>query len=426
MSQGQTISEKILSRQSIEERTVFAGDRVDVKPNTVLSNEMLPMVSMAKFFQTGAKRVNKEIAENMLIILDHGGWGTTDNMVDFHQLSRTFAKDQHLNLDDAGAGISHVVFHEKGFAKPGMLILGTDSHTVTHGAFNTFAKGIGGSDLVELMVKGSTWLDVPDTNLVKVDGEMPADVYSKDLLLTVNGVKKMTWATDRTIEWAGSTINGLSMEARLTMSNMAVEQGGVAGIMPNDDKTQAYLSKVPGNRASQPVVADSDAMYKDVFEVEASELVPVVAAPHSPDNVHPISEIGDVELDQVFIGSCTNARIEDLEIMAKLFKGNKIKSRTIVIPGSSAVGLEAAKRGYVEIFMEAGAHWAYSTCGACYGGSLGRIGPGMTALSTTNRNFIGRMGGDQTSKTYLSSPATAAASAIAGKIISASDLKNYI
>ncbi|MHA2503470.1 MAG: aconitase/3-isopropylmalate dehydratase large subunit family protein [Candidatus Kariarchaeaceae archaeon] len=423
---AQTISEKILTRQSIDDREVLAGDRVDVRPNSVLSNEMLPMVSMAKFYRTGAKRVNPEIAENMLIILDHGGFGTTDNMVNFHEMTRRFVKEQNLQLDDAGSGISHVVFHEKGFAQPGYLTLGTDSHTVTHGAFNSFAKGIGGSDLVELMVKGTTWLDVPYTNKVQVEGNLPENVYSKDLLLFVNGEKKMTWSTDRAIEWTGSTINNLSMEARLTMSNMAVEQGGVAGIMPYDAKTETYLNTVPGGMRGIPTESDPDAEYAETFEVDASTLSPMVAKPHSPDNVSPVSEIGEVELDQVFIGSCTNARIEDLEIMAKIFKGNKVKSRTIVIPGSSAVGLEAAKRGYVEIFMQAGATWSYSTCGACYGGSLGRVGPGMTALSTTNRNFIGRMGGDESSQVYLSSPATAAASAIAGKIIEAEHLPQYV
>ncbi|MCE7733880.1 MAG: homoaconitate hydratase family protein [Candidatus Heimdallarchaeota archaeon] len=414
---SQTISEKILTRQSVEGKKVYAGDRVDVIPNTVLSNEMLSMLGITKFHQTGAKRVNRYIAENMLVILDHGGIGTTNKMVDLHQLTRNFCRDQGINLKDAGAGISHVVFHEDGFVKPGYLVLGTDSHTVTHGAFNSFAKGIGGSDLVELMVKGTTWLDVPKTNVVKVEGKMPEHVYSKDLLLSVNGEKKMTWATDRAIEWTGNTIHDLSMEARLTMSNMAIEQGGVAGIMPYDTKTKEYLANVPGNRESMPVEPDKGVEYADVFEIDASQLEPVVAAPHSPDNVKTVSEVGEIELDQVFIGSCTNARIEDLEIMAKIFKGKKVKTRTLVIPGSSAVGLEAAKRGYVEIFMEAGATWAYSTCGACYGGSLGRLGPGMKALSTTNRNFIGRMGGDKTTQVYLGSPATAAVSAIAGKIV---------
>lgn len=419
---SQTISEKILTRQSVEEKKVYAGDRVDVTPNSVLSNEMLPMVSMAKFYQTGAKRVARNIADNMYVITDHGGWATTDKMVNFHELTRKFCQDQGIKLADAGDGISHVVFHEDGYVKPGYLVLGTDSHTVTHGAFNSFAKGIGGSDLVELMVKGTTWLDVPATNLVKVEGKLPEHVYSKDLLLTVNGEKKMTWATDRAIEWNGSTIHDLSMEARLTMSNMAIEQGGVAGIMPYDDKTKAYLANVPGDRESMPVEPDAEAEYAETFEIDASELEPVVAAPHSPDNVKTVRDVAGLELDQVFIGSCTNARIEDLEIMAKIFKGQKVKTRTLVIPGSSAVGLEAAKRGYVEIFMEAGATWAYSTCGACYGGSLGRIGPGMTALSTTNRNFIGRMGGDATSQVYLGSPATAAVSAITGKITHPADL----
>jgi methanogen homoaconitase large subunit len=236
--------------------------------------------------------------------------------------------------------------------------------------------------------------------------------------------KKMTWATDKAIEWQGSTIEALSMEARMTMSNMAIEQGAVAGIMPFDNLLKQYLENSLGGRSWSPIVSDSDADYNEQYNVDATQIVPVVAAPHSPDNVKPISEIGEIELDQVFIGSCTNARIEDLEIMARIMKGRKVSTRTIVIPGSAAVGLEAAKRGYVEIFMQAGATWAYSTCGACYGGSLGRVGPGMTSLSTTNRNFIGRMGGDETTKTYLSSPATAAASAIAGKIVSADQLEN--
>ncbi|MHA2404760.1 MAG: 3-isopropylmalate dehydratase large subunit, partial [Candidatus Kariarchaeaceae archaeon] len=418
-------SEKILSKNSINNRTVYAGDRVDVRPDTILGNEMLSMVGIPKFYQTGAKRVNKLTAQNMLTIMDHGGFGTTDKFVDLHQLTRNFAKEQNLEIEDTGAGICHVVFHERGFAKPGFLILGSDSHTVTHGAFNAFAKGIGGSDLVELMVKGSTWLDVPQTNLITVDGDLPSNVYSKDLLLSVNGEKKMTWATDKAIEWQGSTIDVLSMEARMTMSNMAIEQGAVAGIMPFDKLTQAYMDKSPNGRSWSPVAPDSEAEYDEHYHLDATQLVPVVAVPHSPDNVKPIHEIGDIELDQVFIGSCTNARIEDLEIMARIMKGRKVNTRTIVIPGSAAVGLEAAKRGYVEIFMQAGATWAYSTCGACYGGSLGRVGPGMTSLSTTNRNFIGRMGGDETTKTYLSSPATAAASAIAGKIISADQLENY-
>ncbi len=418
MANGQTISEKILSRQSIDNLTVFAGDRVDVTPNTILANEMLSMVGIPKFHQTGARKVNPTIVENMLAIMDHGGYGTTDKFVDLHQLTRNFAKGHNINLEDTGSGICHVVFHEKGYAKPGFLILGSDSHTVTHGAFNSFAKGIGGSDLVELMVKGTTWLDVPATNLITVDGKLPKNVYSKDLLLSINGLKKMTWATDKAIEWRGSTIHDLSMEARMTISNMAIEQGAVAGIMPFDEKTKDYLSNVPGNRPSYPIESDSEAEYSEELSVDASELVPVVAAPHSPDNVYPISEIGDVELDQVFIGSCTNARIEDLEIVAKILNGKRVTTRTIVIPGSASVGLEAAKKGYVETIMQAGATWAYSTCGACYGGSLGRVGPGMTALSTTNRNFIGRMGGDETTKIYLGSPATAATSAVSGKITS--------
>ncbi|MCY3410941.1 MAG: 3-isopropylmalate dehydratase large subunit [Candidatus Heimdallarchaeota archaeon] len=413
----QTISEKILSRQSIEQVKVEAGDRVDIKPNTVLTNEMLSMLGISKFYQTGAKKVNPDIAANVLTILDHGGFGTTEKYVDLHQATREFSKQHQLKLMDVGSGISHIVYHEMGYARPGYLILGTDSHTCTHGAFNAFAKGIGASDLVELLVKGTTWLDVPHTYKINLTGTLRSHVYSKDIILAINGLKKMNWATDRAIEWTGSTIADLSIESRLTMTNMAVEQGAVTGIMPYDNKTKNYLQNLPV-LPEYPVKADSEAFYEQELDFEVTELEPMVAAPHSPDNVSPVSEIGVVELDQVFIGSCTNARIEDLEVVARILKGKKVKTRTIIIPGSHQVGLEAARRGFVEIFLEAGATFAYSTCGACFGGSLGRIGPGDTVISTTNRNFIGRMGGDESSKVYLSSPGTAASSAVAGIISS--------
>ncbi len=417
--EDQTVTEKILSEHSLQKEPVFAGDRVDVGPSSILSNEMLPMVAIPKFRMTGAKRLNPYFVENTLTILDHGGFGTTDKMIHLHQITKHFAKLFNLKVEPAGSGISHVVFHEKGYVKPGDLILGSDSHTVTHGAFNAFAKGIGGSDLVELMVKGSTWLDVPETISIKVDGKLREGVYSKDLLLTMLGEKTTEWGTDRAFEYSGDGILDLSLEARLTMSNMAVEMGGVAGIMPYDKKLQNYLDTVPVRGTIHPTTPDLGANYHERYEINASEVEPVVACPHSPDNVKSVDEVGEVELDQVFIGSCTNARIEDLEVVAKILKNQKVRTETIVIPGSSQVALEAVKRGYVEIFMAAGAFWSYSTCGACYGGSLGRIGSGMTALSTTNRNFIGRMGGDSTSKTYLGSPATAAMSAIKGKITGA-------
>ncbi len=416
---GQTIAEKILSAHSIDRETVYAGDRVDVRPASILTNEMLPMVAIPKFLSTGAKRVNQHFAENTLAILDHGGFGTTDKMINLHLVAKHFAKQFNIDLAPAGAGISHVVFHERGMVQSGDLVLGSDSHTVSHGAFNAFAKGIGGSDLVELMVKGTTWLDVPETISIHVSNKLREGVYSKDLLLTMLGEKSTEWGTDRCFEYSGDGILDLSIEARLTMSNMAVEMGGVAGIMPYDEKLKKYLNTVPVRRPPRPTLPDDDASYHEKYEIDASQVVPVVACPHSPDNVKPVEEVGEVELDQVFIGSCTNARIEDLEVVAKILKGKKVSVETLIIPGSASVGLEAVKRGYVEIFMEAGATWAYSTCGACYGGTLGRVGPGMTAISTTNRNFIGRMGGDKTSKTYLASPATAAASAIAGKIVTA-------
>ena len=414
---SQTIAEKIISSHSIDSRTCYQGERIDVQPSSILSNEMLPMVAIPKFYLTGCKKVNSHFANNSLVILDHGGFGTTNKMIDLHQLSINFCKSQGIPLDPAGAGISHVVFHEKGMVAAGDLVLGSDSHTVTHGSFNAFAKGIGGSDLVELMVKGTTWLDVPQTISIEVSNKLRENVYSKDLVLTMLGEKTTEWGTDRCFEYSGEGILDLSLQARLTMSNMAVEMGGIAGIMPYDKKVENYLKTVPLKRKSRPKVSDRDADFHEKYTIDASEIVPSVARPHSPDNVCPVSEVGNVDVDQVFIGSCTNARIEDLLTVAKILKGKKVKTETLVIPGSAKVGLEAAKLGLIEIFMEAGCYWSYSTCGACYGGSLGRVGSNMTALSTTNRNFIGRMGGDKTSKTYLASPATAAMTALAGNIV---------
>lgn len=414
---AQTIAEKILSNHLVETKNVFAKDRVDIRPSAILTNEMLPMVALAKFYMTKAKKLNENFVENTMIILDHGGLGTTDKMIDLHQMTINFAKQHNLRIELPGAGISHVVFHEKGMVKAGDLVLGTDSHTVTHGALNSFAKGIGGSDLVEIMVKGTTWLDVPESIRISIDNVLPQNVFSKDLVLSILAEKSMKWGTDRAFEYTGEGISNLSIESRLTISNMAVEMGGIAGIMPYDKVLADYFKRIPIKGTPKPMTADKDAVYFEKYSIDASEVVPMVAKPYSPDNSVPIAEVGTVELDQVFIGSCTNARIEDLEIVAKTLKNHKVKVPTIVIPGSASVALEATKSGYTEIIMRAGATWAYSTCGACFGGTLGKIGKNMTALSTTNRNFIGRMGGDESSKVYLGSPATAAASALAGKIM---------
>ncbi len=337
---------------------------------------------------------------------------------------REFALEQGLtNYFEVGeVGIEHVLLPEKGLVIPGDLVVGADSHTCTYGALGAFSTGMGSTDLAGAMALGETWLKVPPTICFVYDGKLPAWIGGKDLILHTIGRIGVDGALYRAMEFRGEAVDELSMDGRFTMANMAIEAGGKNGIFQVDAKTLDYVA---GRSAREPVVyaSDEDASYDEVVHLDVSGLEPQVALPHLPSNVRPVSEVGEVRLDQVVIGSCTNGREEDLRIAAELLKGREVRKglRCIVFPGTPAVLLHALEQGWLETFLRAGALVSPPTCGPCLGGHMGILAKGERALATTNRNFVGSMG-HPGSEVYLAGPAVAAASAVAGRIVSPEDI----
>ncbi len=313
-------------------------------------------------------------------------------------------------------GIEHVLLPEQGLVVPGDVVVGADSHTCTYGALGAFATGMGSTDIAVAMATGRIWMRVPETIQIRFFGELPPWVEGKDLILYTIGRIGVSGARYKALELVGPTVDALSMAGRFTMANMAIEAGGKAGLFGVDDKTRAYVD----GRALRPYrsfEADPDATYAATVEIDVSQLESQVAFPHSPENTRPVSQVGTVPIDQVVIGSCTNGRLEDLRVAARVLKGRSAHPgvRCIVIPGSQQVYLDALREGLLETFIEAGAAVSTPTCGPCLGGHMGVLAAGERAVSTTNRNFRGRMG-DPNSEVYLASPAVAAASAVAGRI----------
>jgi 3-isopropylmalate/(R)-2-methylmalate dehydratase large subunit len=313
-------------------------------------------------------------------------------------------------------GIEHVLLPEQGLVAPGDVVVGADSHTCTYGALGAFATGMGSTDIAVAMATGYSWMRVPETIRIVYYGELRPWVGGKDLILHTIGQIGVSGARYKAIEFAGPTIDHLSMAGRFTMANMAIEAGGKAGLFAVDDTTRAYVN----GRTSRPYriyQADADATYGQIVEIDASQIEPQVAFPHLPENAHPASQAGDVRVDQVVIGSCTNGRLEDLRIAAALLRGRQVHPavRCIVIPGSQQVYLDALREGLVEAFITANAAVSTPTCGPCLGGYMGVLAAGERVVSTTNRNFCGRMGHPD-SLVYLAGPAVAAASAVMGRI----------
>ncbi|NCP10291.1 homoaconitate hydratase family protein, partial [bacterium] len=311
-------------------------------------------------------------------------------------------------------GVEHVILPEKGLVTPGELIMGADSHTCTYGALGAFSTGVGSTDLGVVMATGRTWLKVPATIKVNYTGRPGAWIGGKDLILYTIGILGVEGANYRALEFGGPALKHLSMDNRFTICNMAVEAGAKNGIMEADEITLAYL-KDRSSKSPMVFRSDPEALYERILNIDAASLEPQVALPHSPDRVKAVSQVGRVNLDQVFIGSCTNGRLGDLEIAASLLTGRKASTRLIVLPGSSEVYLDAIKKGIIETFVKAGAVVGPPSCGPCLGGHLGILADGEKALSTTNRNFLGRMG-HPGSEVYLAGPAVAAASAVLGRI----------
>ena len=411
---GMTISEKILARASGKER-VEAGEIVEANVDLAMSHDNAALVSKI-FKEIGVDKVWDP--DKIVIILDHRAPANIIKAAEAHKSIREFIKERGIkNFYDVGEGICHQVVPEKGYVKPGMLIVGTDSHTTTYGAFGAFSTGIGATEMACVWATGKLWLKVPETIKMIINGKLQEMVTAKDVILHIIGEIGSDGANYKAIEFYGETVKNFSVSSRITISNQAMEAGAKAAIVPPDEKTINYLrDRVRGE--IEPVYSDGDANYESEMEFDVSDLEPQVACPHTVDNVKPVSEVEGIEIDQAVLGSCTNGRLEDLEIAAKILKGKRIAPgvRMIVIPASREIYLEALKRGYIEIFLRVGATIINPGCGPCLGAHQGVLASGERAISSTNRNFRGRMGSPD-SEVYLASPATVAASAIEGKIV---------
>ena len=417
-----TITEKILAAHAGLD-VVRPGQIIKAKVDFALANDITAPLAIKAFKSAGGKKVFDK--DKIALILDHFTPNKDIPSAIQCQKVREFAYQQNIThfYDVGQVGIEHVLLPEKGLVLPGNLVIGADSHTCTYGALAAFSTGVGSTDLGAVMLTGEIWLKVPASIRLIYKGNLPKWVMGKDLILHTIGDIGVEGALYKAMEFTGEAISQLSMDSRFTMANMAIEAGAKNGIFMADEKTENYI-KSRAQRKYHIYQSDVDANYVSVKEYNISNLEPQIALPHSPGNVKGISEIGEIKIDQVVIGSCTNGRIEDLQVAASLLKGHKIAKgvRCIVIPATQMVYLEALCQGIIEIFIKAGAAVSTPTCGPCLGGHMGVLAPGEKAISTTNRNFIGRMGHPQ-SEVYLSNPAVAAASAIAGKIISPQEIE---
>jgi 3-isopropylmalate/(R)-2-methylmalate dehydratase large subunit len=418
---GMTMAEKVLARASGQDR-VQSGEFVTAKVDIAMGHDLSFYMGYETMLQNGYHKVWDP--EKIVVIIDHAVPAPNIRYAEAHRKIREFVKSEGIkNFYDAGVGICHQLIPEKGFALPGSLIVGGDSHTTTYGALGVASCGIGYSELAYVMVKGSLWFMVPETIRFVLTGKLPRGVSAKDIILNIAGKYTAEVAQYKAVEFTGPAASDLSISQRMTICNMGVEIGAKFAFFEADDKTIAYLK----GRTDQPVEAfgpDSDAAYSTAYEMDVSSLEPQVAFPHNVDNVKSVSDIGEVPVQQAFIGSCTNARGEDLEAAVAILKGRKVHpgTRLLVIPASQDIAIQAARSGVIEALLEAGAMLGPPGCGPCGGGHLGILAPGETAISSTNRNFKGRMGSPE-SFVYLASPETVAASAIEGKI---ADPRKYL
>ncbi len=410
------ITEKILAKAS-GKKTVHPGEIVDANVDMVMVHDLTGPLAVEAFNKIGMKKVWDN--QKAVVILDHQVPAESVKAAELHKTMRQFAKDQNLRIYDIGrGGICHQVMPEKGHVVPGTVIVGADSHTCTYGAFGAFATGIGSTEAAAVLATGKIWLKVPEALKINVTGKFPKYVTAKDLILSIIGKVSVEGAIYESAEFTGQTIKNMSISGRMTLCNMAVEMGAKNGIIEPDEITREFLKGRVKNLPDFEVLkSDKDAVYKSTSEFDVSKMEPQIACPSSVDNVKPVSEVGNVVIEQAFIGSCTNGRIEDLRLAAQVLKGRRVKDgvRALVIPASQEVYKQALDEGLMETFTDAGAIVCGSACGPCLGGHIGLLAAGETCVSTSNRNFIGRMGSTQAS-VYLASPATVAASAVTGKI----------
>jgi 3-isopropylmalate/(R)-2-methylmalate dehydratase large subunit len=409
------IIEKILANASGKSEVV-PGEIVEANIDVAMTHDLTGPLAIKSFNEIGAKKVWDN--NKVVIILDHLVPASSVISAELHKTVRNFAEEQNIqNFYDVGrGGVCHQVMPEKGHVRPGEVIVGSDSHTCTYGAFGAFATGIGSTEMAAVFATGKLWFRVPKVIKVDVTGKFQNRVSSKDLTLKIVGTIGADGAIYKGLVFGGPTIEEMTVDGRMVLSNMAVEMGAKAGLIEPDQKTLDYVKARTG-KPLHPLTSDPDAQFEKVVNIDVSDLEPQVAVPHSVDNVKPVSEVEDVEVNQGFIGSCTNGRIEDLREAAKILKGKKIAKsvRLIVIPASQEIYLNAVSEGLVKVFMDAGATVGNPNCGPCLGGHMGIMADGEACISTSNRNFIGRMGSTK-SYVYLASPATVAASALTGKI----------
>jgi 3-isopropylmalate/(R)-2-methylmalate dehydratase large subunit len=409
------IIEKILADAS-GKKQVSPGEIIEANIDAAMIHDLTGPLAIKSFREIGAKKVWN--SQRIVVIMDHIVPASSIISANLHRIVRNFAEEQNIqNFYDVGrGGVCHQVMPEKGHVRPGEVIAGADSHTCTYGAFGAFATGIGSTEMAAVFATGKLWFRVPEVIKVDVTGELQRMVTPKDVTLNIVGKIGADGAIYKGLEFGGSTIRDMSVDGRMVLCNMAVEMGAKAGIIEPDKKTLEYV-KARTDKPFKPVKSDPDSTYERVVDVNVSALEPQVAVPHSVDNVKPISKIEDTEVDQGFIGSCTNGRLEDLQSAAQILKGKKIARgvRLVVIPASQEIYLNALNEGLIKAFMDAGATIGNPNCGPCLGGHMGILAEGEVCISSSNRNFVGRMGSSK-SFVYLASPATVAASAITGKI----------
>ena len=415
---GKTFAEKIIGKKAGKD--VSAGEIVVIKPDVCLSHDNTAAISDT-FRKLGVDKLDD--SKRHVIILDHTVPAPTETHAKNHKIIREFVEQMHIeNFYDLNNGICHQVLPEKGHALPGTLIVGSDSHTTTHGAFNAFACGIGRSEAAVIMATGEIWLRVPQTLRLILHGKLPDRISAKDVVLKIIGEIKADGADYMSVQFEGELVENMSIGGRMVLCNMAAEMGAKNSFIPPDQKAIDYL-KGRAKRPFEVVLPDSDADYAQSYTYDAATIEPMIACPHTVDNVLPLSQVAGTRVQQAFLGTCTNGRLEDLAAAATVLKGRKVAhgTRLLIIPASSQVYMDALKAGHIETFLEAGAIIESPGCGPCMGNHMGVPAIGEVSISTANRNFQGRMGTKE-SEIYLASPVVVAATAVAGEIVHPKDL----
>lgn len=421
---GMTMTQKILAYHAGLSQ-VEAGQLIEAKVDLTLANDITGPLAINEMQKAGFDKVFDK--DKICLVMDHFVPNKDIKSAEQCKTCRDFSRTQGIsNFFDVGEmGIEHALLPEKGLVAPGELVIGADSHTCTYGALGAFSTGVGSTDLGAAMATGKTWFKVPAAIKFNLFGKLNKWVSGKDIILHIIGMLGVDGALYKSMEFSGEGISELSMDDRFAICNMAIECGAKNGIFPFDSKTFEYISRRV-SRDFRSFEADEDAVYESIIDIDLSNIRPTIAFPHLPENTRPIDEALGIKIDQAIIGSCTNGRIEDMRAAASILKGRKISKdvRAIIIPATQEIYLQSLREGLIEIFIEAGAVVSTPTCGPCLGGYMGILASGETAIATTNRNFVGRMGHVE-SFVYLSNPVIAAAAAIAGKIIHPEDIAKY-